>query len=315
MADMFEGLTNLGPSLAGKAIVIISAVIGLVFVLYSVERINVSLNGLYIQMTSDGYCMLNGEPFDRMVADNVFAHKNPSWGNSRLVTNPVYYDATGRRQYTTSISSSSDGHGRCVFTNDEGSMHGRGTSFTPAGQRFGLIDRVEKDPLLCDQIPERLANIDCRYKLSIKREPSASQHSSVPQTDGWVTTVPLLQNNTILGQLLGSLMGLGIPLFLMTLLGSVTAVFISKLSRGENVETVTQIFVVLIIILLMTAFWGMMGGGLETAVTSVDPSRFKMYDSVIGRAASHGLGLWGIMLVAGFLPVAFSLVRTRITNS
>ena len=276
-------------NLPQKVVSIVVGVIAMLILLQQVDTITGHLNGLYIQLAKGEYCVYKSEPFDRVNAVNFKSAFPYTWasGSQEAATT---FTALAATKWTKLLIVDS---GNCDFASSATIASSATKLYTPQGT----------------EVPGVAA-----ATTQITKSPSNANGRTIPIENGGVVQMTFLSKYSSVTGVMASLFGIGIPLALMFMMGSVGAVFIDKLvsNGGEAIDGVVgQIIMVVIVVVIATSIFGLMTGGIQFAFESIDPNRFAMYDNVLGRLSSVAVGFWGLMLVAGFVPLAFALTRNR----
>ena len=278
-------------NLPQKVVSIVVGVIAMLILLQQVDTITGHLNGLYIQLAKAEYCVYKSEPFDRVNAVDFKKTFPYTWASGEQVSD-ITMTGLGAGKWTKLLTVDA---GKCDY-DSSGTIASSATKlYTPQGT----------------EVPGVAA-----ATTQIAKSPSSANGRTIPIENGGVVQMSFLTRYSSVTSVMASLFGIGIPLALMFMMGSVGAIFIDKLvnNGGEAIDSVVgQIIMVVIVVVIATSIFGLMTGGIQFAFESIDPNRFAMYDNVLGRLSSVAVGFWGLMLVAGFVPLAFALTRSRMS--
>ena len=276
-------------NLPQKVVSIVVGVIAMLILLQQVDTITGHLNGLYIQLAKAEYCVYKSEPFDRVNTQDFQVAFPYTWASTNELT-AVNFTVLPAGAWTKRLTVDS---GNCDFDSSGTIANSAEKLYTPQGT----------------EVPGVAAST-----TQIAKSPSNANGRTIPILNGGVVQMSFLSKYSSVTGVMASLFGIGIPLALMFMMGSVGAIFIDKLvsNGGEAIDGVVgQIIMVVIVVVIATSIFGLMTGGIQFAFESIDPNRFAMYDNVLGRLSSVAVGFWGLMLVAGFVPLAFALTRNR----
>ena len=250
----------------------VGMLIGLVVWLVVTPLLLGAINGWYLQTIDT--CELSGERFDRVVLTGSL-DANEAWGGVTSVGGSL--DASTTALVSTIAYKVKAEGTTCVLNNIT-----RTAAFDPAAEAYTPIGSVVKIPV------------------------SGTAADVVISGGKWAPAGGIFTEGG-LSSLIAIILqaaGLAPPIAVMLALGSFGQSFIKNVGGHPILAAIITVVVMLLVATLVNSLVPF----LTTAFTAVDPNRFEMFSSGLGNVAIIVKRFYGVVLVAGLIMVAWSVI-------
>ena len=294
------GLDSLGLGSAGSMSKTIMSIIGIgisaIILLTFAPKISGDVSGIALLGANDGYCELNGEAMDRVLAKGSYTNPNEAWratGASKLTLT----DSSDVCRIPSILDASNSAFGVLAWTLNQSRTRSGASYYTPQGEEVtGIITGTATVAV------STAADLNCASTNFTCIE-SATGGEWQPQS-----TALAAGGLGTLVQLLFGVMGLLIPAGALGYLGSVGADLVSnKLGGG----IATSILVVVVGVVVVGAILPQIIAPLDTFFAAMDGNRYYIFSVGLGKIAGTISNFFGIALIAGVIGIGMMIWKGR----
>ena len=287
------GLDSLGLGSAGSMSKTIMSIIGIgisaIILLTFAPKISGDVSGIALLGANDGYCEVNGEAMDRVLAKGSYTNPNEAWRATG--PNKIMLTEEGDRCRASALAADTTSP---VASIPYYTPQGEDLAGVPYGTGVGVTGAAAatSEATACTDTAAT-GSITC-YQGFGEWKPQ----STALAAGGLGTLV----------QLLFGVMGLLIPAGALGYLGSVGADLVSnKLGGG----IATSILVVVVGVVVVGAILPQIIDPLDTFFAAMDGNRYYIFSVGLGKIAGTISNFFGIALIAGVIGIGMMIWKGR----